>query len=89
MTLWRWFTRVVMWTLHAVSWVLALYLFATGKFWGGMGCILVSVVMWLALAFIVAVVWQTQEFQEGIEEAKKKARQKAYEDELRKRSAEE
>lgn len=85
MKMWKAFTNFVFWSMQTVSWVLALYLFATGEFWGGVGCAFIACGMFFVrlIVFVIAA----PDFAEAMREGREKAKQAAYEDELRKRKA--
>jgi len=46
----------IIWSLHVSSWVLSLYLFATGNIWGGFGAAMVSCVMGIVFLLVWGVV---------------------------------
>jgi uncharacterized membrane protein len=71
--------RTVVWLMHIGSWILSLYLFATGNIWGGFGAVAVSCVM--GLVYCVIVVIFTADFAKYAEEGRKKAREEGYKEE--------
>jgi hypothetical protein len=75
------FRRAVVWLLHIGSWVLALYLFATGNILGGIGAGATSFV--LSWVYILLFVMFAPDFIKAAEEGREAARKEGYEAERR------